>query len=327
MAVKTLYDVLIIGGSYAGLSAAMSLGRALRRVLIIDSKTPCNRFTPHSHNFLTQDGKPPGEIAALAAQQVGQYDTVEWYHGTAVGAWQIDGAFEVETGSGDRYSASRILFATGLTDQVPGAEGFAACWGISILHCPYCHGYEVRSLPTGVIGNGETGFDLVRLISNWTDKLTLFTNGPSTLTGEQAAQLHQRQIGVVEIPIRKVEHEEGKVKAVVLESGARVALDVIYARFPVEQQCALPMQLGCDLNEQGLIRVDGLQKTSVPGVYAAGDNSGFARSVAMAVAAGSMAGAAINRELIEEAFGNSKPVPSRGTRSEIDHHNEPATHE
>lgn len=308
MTAKNIYDVLIIGGSYAGLSAAMSLGRALRRVAIIDSGTPCNRFTPHSHNFLTQDGKPPGEIAALAAQQVSRYNTVEWHSGLATDVRQREGAFDLETERGERFSARKILFATGLTDLMPDWEGFAECWGKSILHCPYCHGYEVRGLPTGVIGNGEAGYDLVKLISNWTSRLTLFTNGPSGLTEEQNAQLHQRQIRLVETPIQRVAHESGNVKSVLLVNGAQLNVDVVYARPKFLQQCSLPMQLGCEVNEQGLIKVDQLQRTTVPGVYAAGDNSGPARSVAMAVAAGSMAGAAINKEMIEEAFRNYIPA-------------------
>lgn len=308
MTANKTYDVLIIGGSYAGLSAAMALGRALRSVLIIDSKTPCNRFTPHSHNFLTQDGATPGGIAALAVQQVRKYDTVEWYSGRGVHVQQNEEGFEIETESGDSFRASKLLFATGLIDIMPDWEGFAACWGISILHCPYCHGYEVRGLPTGIIGNGEMGYELVKLISNWTSKLTVFTHGPSAFSEEQVDQLRRRQIRLVETPIQRVAQEGGKIKALVLEDGEAVALEAVYARPRFEQQCALPMVLGCEQNEQGLIKVDSFQRTTVPGIYAAGDNSGLFRSVAMAVAAGSMAGAAVNKELIEEAFRNTNPL-------------------
>ncbi|MEO9210991.1 MAG: NAD(P)/FAD-dependent oxidoreductase, partial [Ginsengibacter sp.] len=172
-----LYDVIIIGGSYSGLAAGMALGRALRKVLIIDNDEPCNRQTPHSHNFLTQDGNTPSEISALARQQVQQYKTIQFLKGLATNAVKTSTGFEIETNTGKRFFARKIIIATGIKDLMPNIPGFAESWGISVLHCPYCHGYEVRNQKTGILGNGNYGYEFSVLISNWTKDLTLYTNG------------------------------------------------------------------------------------------------------------------------------------------------------
>src|SRR5690606_19696546 len=168
MTENKVFDVIIIGGSYAGLSAALALGRSLRHVLIIDSGAPCNRQTPHSHNFLTHDGEPPARIATQARDEVLRYDTVRFVQDTATEAVSQEHGFAVTTASGDRYTAQKLLFATGVRDLMPDIPGFADCWGISILHCPYCHGYEVRGRTTGVLANGDTGYELAMFINNWT---------------------------------------------------------------------------------------------------------------------------------------------------------------
>ena len=135
------FDVIIIGGSYSGLSAAMSLGRSLRQVLVIDSGLPCNKQTPHSHNFITQDGEKPAVISAKAKLQVDIYKTVQFFNGLAVKAFKKNKGFEITTESGDVFTSRKVLFATGVKDLLPEINGFAECWGISVLHCPYCHGY------------------------------------------------------------------------------------------------------------------------------------------------------------------------------------------
>src|SRR5690348_8645980 len=179
------FDVIIIGGSFAGLSAAMSLGRALRNVLIIDNGLPCNRQTPHSHNFITQDGKTPTEIATLAREQVSQYNTIKFRSGAVHKALKKGNTFEVITKTDELFYSKKLIIATGLRDIMPDINGFEECWGISVIHCPYCHGYEVRNEKTGILANGDQGFDLSRLVSNWTKDLTLYTNGKSTLTTEK----------------------------------------------------------------------------------------------------------------------------------------------
>ncbi|PXY40018.1 pyridine nucleotide-disulfide oxidoreductase [Flavobacterium cheongpyeongense] len=296
------FEVIIIGGSYSGLSAAMSLGRSLRQVLVIDSGLPCNIQTPHSHNFITNDGETPAAIAAKARLQVSFYKTVQFYNGLAIDAVKTQNSFEIKTESGELFTSKKLLFATGVKDLLPQIKGFAVCWGISVLHCPYCHGYEVKSEKTAIVANGEMGFEYAKLILNWTKNLTLCTNGKSTLTSEQIQILKNHGVLVLENEIDSFEHNTGYISNIVFKNGEKIAVKAVYARPPFEQHCPLPQTLGCEVNEQGLIKVDFMQKTSVCGIYASGDATTQMRSVALAVSSGSFAGATINKELIGEKF-------------------------
>ncbi|GGB95894.1 NAD(P)/FAD-dependent oxidoreductase [Dyadobacter sediminis] len=299
---RTDFEVIIIGGSYAGLSAAMSLGRSLRQTLVIDSGKPCNAQTPHSHNFLTHDGETPKQIAASGKLQVEKYPTVHFYDGKAVTGTKTENGFEITTSANKRFTSRKLIFTTGLKDRMPELEGFADCWGISILHCPYCHGYEVRNEKTGIIGNGDAGFETAKMILNWTKDLTIFTNGKSTFTQQQAEKLTEHGIGMVEKEIAALSHDKGKIRRIVFKDNSEAAVSAIYARPPFAQHCDIPEQLGCKLSENGLLQVDMFQQTTVPGIYAAGDNSSFGRAVSVSVSSGAMAGAFVNKALIDEAF-------------------------
>lgn len=296
------FDVIIVGGSYAGLAAGMALGRALRRVLIVDSGLPCNRQTPYSNNFITQDGVPPHRIAATARAQVERYATVAFRDGTVTAVSPTNEGFDVRLEDGAAYRAKKLVFATGVRDVLPAIPGFAACWGISLLHCPYCHGFEVRDEATGVLGNGERGFELVRLISNWTKDLTLFTNGPSTLTEAQAAKLRAHHIRIVETAIAELEHTQGQLQRIHFADGSAADIHALYAMPPFEQHCTLPQQLGCALTDEGYLQVDPQQRTTVPGIYAAGDSTTRLRTVANAVASGTTAGMMLNKDLVTAEF-------------------------
>jgi thioredoxin reductase len=296
------YDVIIIGGSYAGLSAAMALGRSLRRVLIIDSGKPCNRQAPQAHNFITQDGQTPKQITDKAKEQVLAYKTVHFYPGIAVSGKQINNGFEVETDKGESFGGRKLLFATGIVDEMPAIPGFAECWGISALHCPYCHGYEVSGTTIGLLVNGDIGYDFCKLISNWSKNLIVFTNGKSSFTDEQASKLHSKGFQIVEKIISAFEHKNGYIQQVLFQDGSKQAITAMFARLGFSQHSEIPVQLGCLVTDQGLIQVDDFQKTTVSGVFAAGDNTMLFRAVALAAAAGSKAGAFLNKELIEEDF-------------------------
>jgi thioredoxin reductase len=294
------FDVIIVGGSFAGLSAAMSLGRSLRNVLIIDGGKPCNRQTPHSHNFLTRDGETPVQISAIAKEQVLAYPTVTFQTDLVTTASQTADGFRVQTASGQHFIARKLVLATGVYDSMPAIDGFAECWGRSILHCPYCHGYEVHSQPLGILAKGDTANHLVRLIYHWSKDLTLFTNGPADLTEEQRSFITQLGVPIVEEPVAAIEHEQGQLRALRFQSGSRHKLTAIFSHVPNRQHTDVADQLGCTLTDMGLIQVSPFGQTSVPGVYAAGDSSSPMRQVAAAVASGSMAGAMLNREMIEE---------------------------
>lgn len=296
------FDVIIIGGSYSGLSAAMALGRSLRNVLIIDNGKPCNRQTPHSHNFITHDGKTPAEISQLAKKDVEKYKTVHFYNGTVVKTIKIAEGFEIETSTGEKFDAKKIILASGVKDVMPDIPGFAECWGISVLHCPYCHGYEVKNEVTGIFSNGDMAYEFSKLIFNMTKNLTLFTNGKAILSHGQLDKLKQNGIGINENEIAKIEHENGAVQKIIFKNGNSVPLKVLYAKISFEQNINASEDLGCELTEQGFIKVDFMQQTSVSGVFACGDNVTMMRSVANAVAQGNFAGAMVNKVLSEEEF-------------------------
>lgn len=296
------YDVIIIGGSYAGLSAAMALGRSLRKVLIIDSGKPCNSQTPHSHNFLTQDGVEPKEIAAQAKKQTLKYSTIRYISGIASQSYKEGEFFRIRLETGAYFTSRKLLFATGVKDILPLINGFAECWGISVLHCPYCHGYEVSNTRIGLLGNGDLAFELTRLLSNWSKDLVLFTNGTSTLTNEQKSKLEAHQITIIEDEIKEINHKQGYIEQLVFQNGKTEKINVMFARGSFKQHCDIPFELGCELTEHGYIKIDDFQRTSISGVYAAGDNTTMFRAVSAAVAAGTKAGALINKELIDEDF-------------------------
>ena len=296
------FDVIIVGGSYSGLAAGMALGRALRRVLIIDSGKPCNRQTPHSHNFLTQDGRTPQEIGKIAKQQVEKYDSIEFFLGTATSGAKTNGMFEVQTQSGEMFRARKLIFATGIRDIMQDISGYEECWGISVIHCPYCHGYEVRDETTGILGNGDYAFEFASFISNWTKDLTVFTNGISTLTQEQAAKIQSHRIKIVETEIEKLDHTNGQLRKIVFKDGTTTSLKALYARSPFEQHCTIPEAFGCELTEEGYIKIDAAQRTTVDGVFACGDNTTRMRTVANAVAMGTAAGVSASKDIIFEAF-------------------------
>ncbi|GAB0156010.1 NAD(P)/FAD-dependent oxidoreductase [Chryseobacterium sp. Alg-005] len=296
------FEVIIIGGSYAGLSAGMALGRSLRNTLIIDNGKPCNRQTPHSHNFLTQDGKPPKEISTMARKQVEAYDTVKFHDDAVIKMAKTSEGFEVETASGEKFNTKKLIIAAGVKDIRPDIPGFDKCWGISVIHCPYCHGYEVKNETTGILANGEIAFEFSKMILNWTKDLTLFTNGKSSLTNKQTEKLRRHQVNINEDEVAEIQHEKGQIQQIIFKNGAIIPLKALYAKIPVEQNLNVSEDLDCELTEHGLIKINEHQKTTVPGVFACGDSTTMMRSVANAVAQGNLAGAMVNKELVDEEF-------------------------
>lgn len=302
MAGTKIFDVIIIGGSYAGLSAAMALGRSLRNVLIIDSGLPCNRQTPHSHNFLTQDNKTPKEISMLAMQQVEKYSSVKFYKGFAsIGTKKADG-FEIITDTKDKFRAKKLIFATGIKDIMLDIKGFAECWGISIIHCPYCHGYEYRNQDTAILANGGNAFHLASLVNNLTDKITILTTGKADFSSEQFDKLNKHHVKIIETKISEFDNKNGDIQNVVFTDNTAISFDAVYAAVPFIQHSEIPVALGCELSEHGYIKVDDFQKTTIQGIYACGDNTNMMRSIANAVYSGNLTGAVVNGELSNEEF-------------------------
>lgn len=296
------FEVIIIGGSYAGLSAALALGRAKRKVLIVDAGKPCNRQTPYSHNLLTHDGDQPANISAEAKAEVLKYPTIELIDGMVISAVKESDGFKVTIKNGHSFSARKLLISTGLKDVLPNIKGFAQCWAISIVHCPYCHGYEISDEKIGLLMNGDNAFEMAKNLNHWNKDLTILTNGKSQLTKEQTEKLASKSIKIVEDEIAEFEHTDGILKNVVFSDGEKLALKAIYARAEVQQHVDFDVQLGLELTELNTIKVDEQQQTTARGVYAAGDCTTLMRSLSVIIASGSLAAIMINKEMISEDF-------------------------
>lgn len=294
------FDVIVIGGSYAGLAAAMALGRAMRKVLVIDNGRPCNQTTPYSHNFLTNDGKTPAMIATVAKEQVMNYPTIHFLTGTAIRVIKEGDGYRVGVTTGEDFFAARLIFATGIRDLLPDIQGLEECWGKSVLHCPFCHGYEVRMERTGIFGNGEKIVEFALLISNWSTALTLFTNGPADFSPDQWHQLGSKGIEVKEQGIIRLKQEKGQLQGICFGDGTEIPLQVLYAPSPFIQHSPLPEALGCEMTMDGYVRIDENYETSIRGLYAIGDNASRMRTVANAVAMGTAAGMMLAKKMILE---------------------------
>ena len=299
---ETIFDVIIIGGSYSGLASAMALGRSLRNILIIDSGKPCNKQTPHSHNFLTQDGNTPKQISETAKLQVQKYDTVKFYNGKAISAQKTDFGFEITTENNEKFQSKKIIVATGIIDEIPNIKGFKESWGISLIHCPYCHGYEYKGKKTGIIANGDKAVHISSLVKNLTEDVTILTRGKANFTSEQLEKLKNNQIEIIEIEITELKHQNGYVKSLVFDDGKEIDFEAVYGAFPFQQHSDIPKDLGCEFTEFGHIKTDQFQKTNVPGLFVCGDNSSMMRSVSNAVMTGNVAGAMVNMELVTDCF-------------------------
>lgn len=296
------YEVIIIGGSYSGLSAGMALGRASRTTLILDSGKPCNIQTPHSHNFLTQDGETPAAISAKAKEQVLKYPSITFKNDKAIKANKTQNGFEIITESGENYSTQKLLFASGVKDIMPNIDGFAECWGISVIHCPYCHGYEVKGQKTALMANGDMAYHMSQMLMQWTKDLTVFTNGKSTLIPEQTDKFKKHNITIIETEVSSLQHNKGQLQSITLKNDEVHPFTVLYSKTAIEQHCTLVQELGCDINEQGFIIVDEFKKTSIANIYASGDCTTPGRAVTMAVEAGTKAAVSINNEMCMTSF-------------------------
>ena len=293
------HDVVIVGGSFAGLAAAMYLARARRSVGVVDTGLPRNRFATHSHGFLTQDGNTPGAILATAREQVSAYPGVALIDGQAVLAQAVPSGFAVTLASGKRLEASRLVLAFGISDELPSLPGLAARWGVSVLHCPYCHGYEVAGRKLGVLWSSPMSIHQAMLIPEW-GPTTVFLNG-DTPSDEAMADLARRGVEIEPGPVRELAGAGRDLSAVVLADGRRVSTDALFIGAPTRLNSDIARQLGCAIGDGmmgPMIVVDGMQQTSVPGVFAAGDIARGAHAVSWAVSDGVMAGVAAHRSLV-----------------------------
>ena len=300
-------DVLVIGGGAAGLSGALALARARRRVLVVDEASPRNAPAAGVHNFLTRDGTPPAELMALARAEVRGYGA-EVRDGRVTAARREDGGFAVSLADGATVSARRLLVATGARDELPDVPGLAQLWGTDVLHCPYCHGWEVRDQPVGILSTSAMSTHGALLWRQWTEDVTLFLHTGPEPTAEQAEQLAARGIEVVAGEVVGLETEDGRLSGVRLADGTVVPRRALVAQTRVRAPEELLADLGLVPEEVGMNGVvfgsvlptgaDGA--TSVPGVWVAGNAGDVRAQVVVAAAQGLAAAGQVNMDLVME---------------------------
>jgi thioredoxin reductase len=285
-------DVIIIGGSFAGLAAALNLGRARRRVTILDTGMPRNRYASHAHGLLGHDGRPPGDILAEARAQLAPYETVRFVTARAGGASGEPDNFSVTTDDGAVLQGRRLLLSYGIADQFPDIAGFAECWGKSVIHCPYCHGFEYAGQRWGLIYSTPLSLHAPMLYGDWTDRLTLFTDGNDIPEAERS-KLDKRGVRVVEGKVASIQHENGQLSSVTAADGTVTDLDALFAHPRIKPSSDLHEQLGLATTDTPFgiaVQVDDKQKTSRDGIYAAGDLVSPMHSLTIAIYTGAMAG-------------------------------------
>ncbi|MGQ0697533.1 MAG: NAD(P)/FAD-dependent oxidoreductase [Panacagrimonas sp.] len=290
------FDAIVIGGSYAGLSAAPQLARARRRVLVIDAGLRRNRFATSSHGFLGRDGHPAEAIAEDGRAQLLAYPSVQWLEATAAHAEPVGDGFAIEEASGRRFKARRLVLATGVTDELPDLEGLAQRWGKSVFHCPYCHGYELDEGHIGVLAVGSVSLHHALMLPDW-GRVTFFTNDAFVPDEAQRSALQAR--GVTIEPVRAARMIE--TATIELIDGRHVDLAGLFVASRTRMASPIAERLGCAFEEGPLgsyIRTDDVKATSIPGVFACGDAARMASSVAFAVGDGMQAGTAAHRSLI-----------------------------
>lgn len=295
------YDAIIVGGSFAGLAAALQLVRARRQVLVIDAGLRRNRFAHAAHGFLGQDRRPPAAIIQDARTQLEAYPTLTIVNGSAEHAQQADSGFEITLTDSTRYSASRLILATGVVDQLPDIAGLQERWGVTVAHCPYCHGYEVAGKRLGVLASHPRFFHSAKLIQEW-GPITLFTNGQFTLEPGQEQALLAGGMIIETSPVTSLEGPGQSLAGVRLADGRLVEIDTLFVASKTHQSSPLAAQLGCTFDEGfsgPIVRVDAFQQTTVQGVYAAGDAARAATNITFAVSDGTWAGISVHQSLID----------------------------
>lgn len=294
------FDAVIVGGSFAGLSAALMLARARRQVLVVDSGLPRNRFAAHSHGVLGLDGMPGNDLLRQAKAQLLDYPSVRWASDTVTAAQAGEGGFTVTSASGGTWAARKLLLATGIADQLPALPGLAERWGHSVLHCPYCHGYEVGGGAIGLLGGHALSPRMAALLADW-GQVTLFTQGLA-LEDEDAATLQRRGVRVETAAVVGLEGELPQLSAALLDDGRRIDLRALFVSARQHMASPLAEALGCALEESPLgvlLQVDAQKQTSVPGVYAAGDATTMG-NITLANAEGVRAAISLHHALVAE---------------------------
>lgn len=300
------FDVVIVGGGPAGLSAALNLGRARKRVLLCDAGPRRNAAAVHIHGFVTRDGATPADFRRIGRQQLEPYANVEARDVQAEEIRGERGAFEIRLDTGP-VEARRILLCTGMVDELPDIDGFRELWGRSIFQCPYCHGWEVQNRKFGFLAPNVDALDFALFLRGWTSDVAVLTDGRYAVPPESRMRLEGAGVHVEERRIARLSANEGHLELVELADGSSLPLDVLFAR-PPQRQVAVVESLGLALDSGGYVQLDEHRQTSIPGIYAGGDLTTPGQSAVLAAASGMQAAAMLNHELTLE-LGTSGALP------------------
>ena len=296
------WDVIIVGGGPAGLSAALVLGRCRRRVLVCDAGEPRNRHATALHAFLTREGLPPADFLQLARAGLGPYPTVHFRSCNVTSVRADDKRFELRLADGLPLRCRKLLLATGVRDELPKIPGIGEFYGHSVHHCPYCDGWEARDEPIAVYGKRGRAFEMARALTAWSSDLVVCSNGAAGLDAEQRRQLARNGIRIIEERIAGLSGRDGQLDAIVFEGGRRLPRRRLFFDTPTCGQAELPRQLGCRIRRDGSVHCSGYEATEVPGVFIAGNIAGDVQLVIFAAAEGAKAAFGINRSLTREDF-------------------------
>lgn len=295
-----VHDAIVIGGSFAGLSAAMYIARARRSVCVVDTGAPRNRSAAHSHGFFAQDGSAPAAMLATARSQVGRYPTASFVDARAVSAATTPNGFSVTLAGGEVLEGTKLVLAFGISDELPAIPGLAERWGQSVLHCPYCHGYEFSGRQLGVLNVSPGSVHQAMLIAQW-GPTTLFLNGAAEPDDAVLAQLHKHGVALERAPVRALRGDGSGLRAIELTDGRESPVEALYLGPRTRLNSEIANQLGCETEDGSfgpVIRTDAQKLTTVAGVFAAGDITRSMHNVTWASADGVMAGTALHRSLV-----------------------------
>jgi thioredoxin reductase len=292
------YEVVIVGGGPAGLSAALILGRCRRRVLLVDADRPRNATSHALHGFLTRDGTPPQDLRRVGLEQLAPYDSVKVQRVAATRARAVTGGFDVALSDGTRARCRKLLLATGVVDHVPEVEGLAPLYGRSVFHCPYCDGWECRDQRIAVYG-GSNAVGLALELLVWTRDLVVCTDGQRLITKDRE-RLVRHQIEWRQEPIARVHGSRGRLNAIEFRTGDRMQCRYMFFSTGQRQGCDLAEKLGCAFTRKGAVHTGTYEATNIPGLYVAGDASRLVQLAIVAAAEGAQAAFAINKALIKE---------------------------